>query len=110
MKVTKKNQNGIQIVEVHGRIDPSTTASFEQELNSIISKPEVRIVLNMQNVEYISSSGLRVFLTALKKVKAGKGDLKLCCLNSNVQKIFQIAGFVQLFEILNTEEEAVQKL
>jgi anti-sigma B factor antagonist len=58
-------------------------------------------------LEYISSSGLRVFLAALKKVRKQQGDMKLADLKPFIKEIFDIAGFTQLFNILDNEEAAV---
>lgn len=109
MKVETKNDRGIEIIRVSGRIDPSTSVQFEEEINKILSTGAVKLVLNLSEVDFISSTGLRVFLTGLKRAKAEKGDLKVCCMNSNVEKLFKLAGFVSLFDILPTEEEAVSK-
>jgi anti-sigma B factor antagonist len=110
MKVeNEKNDQGIEIIRVSGRIDPSTSISFEDEINRILTSGATKLVLNLSEVDFISSTGLRVFLTGLKRVKAQKGDLKVCCMNSNVEKLFKLAGFATLFDILPTEEEAVRK-
>jgi anti-sigma B factor antagonist len=110
MKVeSEKNDQGIVLIRVSGRIDPSTSSSFEEEINSILSTGAIKLVLNLSEVDFISSTGLRVFLTGLKRVKAQKGDLKVCCMNSNIEKLFKLSGFVSLFDILATEEEAVRK-
>ncbi|MCI0606294.1 STAS domain-containing protein, partial [bacterium] len=78
MKVeATKNDQGIEIIRVSGRIDPSTSIQFEEEMNSILSSGAVKLVLNLSDVDFISSTGLRVFLTVLKRVKAEKGDLKV---------------------------------
>jgi anti-sigma B factor antagonist len=105
----KKNDKGIDILQVSGRIDPSTSNQLEEEINTVLSTGQFKLVLNLSEVDFISSTGLRIFLTALKKVKAQNGDVKICCMNSNVEKVFKIAGFVSLFDILPTEEEAVRK-
>lgn len=110
MKIEKKkSEKGIEILQVSGRIDPSTSNQLEEEINAVLSTGQFRMVLNLSDVDFISSTGLRIFLSALKKVKAQNGDVKICCMNSNVEKIFKIAGFVSLFDISPTEEEAVRK-
>jgi len=109
VNIESRSLNSIQIAEVSGRIDPANTAYFENEINKIINGSGPKLLLNMKEVVYISSSGLRVFLTLLKKMRAANGELKICCMSPNIQKIFQISGFVQLFDIHGTEEEALQK-
>jgi len=109
MKISSREVGEIHVIDISGRIDPLGSSVLEEELNKIASGSNCKCVLNMKMVDYINSAGLRIFLTALKKVKAGGGDMKLCCMSSNLLKIFQIAGFVTLFEISGTEEEALHK-
>ncbi len=110
MKIERKKiEKGIEILKVSGRIDPSTSNQLEAEIDSALNAEASLLVLNLSEVDFISSTGLRIFLSALKKAKSKNGDVKICCMNSNVEKIFKIAGFVSLFDIFPTEEEAVQK-
>jgi anti-sigma B factor antagonist len=106
---TTKKENGVEIIRVSGRIDPSTSNQLEDKLNGIVSGGSSKLIVNLSNVNFISSNGLRVFLGVLKKVKAQNGDLKICGMDSNVEKIFKIAGFVSLFDIVSTEDQAIQK-
>jgi len=64
-------------------------------------------VVSLDKLEYISSSGLRVLLATLKKVRKQQGDIRLACLKSNIKEVFDISGFTQLFNISDTEETAV---
>ncbi|PIE33734.1 anti-anti-sigma factor [candidate division KSB3 bacterium] len=89
----------VQVLEIEGRIDAKTASEIEQELNSLKERQIVKIIIDFSAVNYISSGGLRVFLTALKWTKAGNGDLKLASLEKNVEKIFKLAGFTKIFNI-----------
>jgi len=106
---TKQDESGLRIVRISGRIDSMTSPQLEDQFHGLISAGALKFVVNLSEVSFISSSGLRVFLSALKNVKAQKGDLKLCAMDSNVEKIFKIAGFVPLFDILPSEDQAIQK-
>ena len=64
------------------------------------------MVLNLDKLEYISSSGLRVFLAQLKKARKQQGDLKLACMKPYIKEVFDIAGFTQLFNIFDAEDTA----
>jgi anti-anti-sigma factor len=67
----------------------------------------VKLIVNFAKVSYISSGGLRVFLTALKWTRADNGDLKLVELEKNVEKIFRLAGFTKIFNIMDDIESAL---
>lgn len=98
----------IHIMEIEGRIDAHTAAKVEEELQNLKEKNIVKIIVDFEKVNYISSGGLRVFLTALKWTRAQSGDLKLVNLAPNVEKIFKLAGFTRLFNILNDCESALK--
>lgn len=80
---------------------------MESKLNSLIDAGQARLVVSLDKLEYISSSGLRVLLATLKKVRKQQGDIRLACLKSNIKEVFDISGFTQLFNISDTEETAV---
>jgi len=73
----------------------------------LIDAGQARLVVSLDKLEYISSSGLRVLLATLKKVRKQQGDIRLACLKSNIKEVFDISGFTQLFNISDTEETAV---
>ena len=101
-------QDDVHILEIEGRIDAKTASDIEQELNVLKEHHVVKIIIDFSAVNYISSGGLRVFLTALKWAKAGNGDLKLACLEKNVEKIFKLAGFTKIFNIFPDVDNALQ--
>ncbi len=97
----------IHIMEIEGRIDANTASEVEKELNTLKEKNAVKIIVDFAGVNYISSGGLRVFLTALKWARANNGDLKLAKLEKNVEKIFKLAGFTKIFNIMTDLESAL---
>lgn len=98
----------VYIMEIEGRIDAHTAAKVEEELQSVKDKNIAKIIVDFEKVNYISSGGLRVFLTALKWTRAQSGDLKLVNLVPNVEKIFKLAGFTRLFNILPDRESGLE--
>ena len=107
MDILQKKIDDIQIVTLGGRLDAYSSNDVERQLNSLIEANEVKIILNLTGLEYISSSGLRVLLAALKKSRKGSGDLRLAAMRPSVKEVFDIAGFTQLFQIFNEEKEAI---
>jgi anti-anti-sigma factor len=107
MNLTKKNSNGFCILSIEGRIDTTNFNEFENEIVGIIGAGEKNIVLNCKGLNYISSSGLRVFLIAQKKLMALNGKLHLCEMQPAIKEIFDISGFSTIFKIFETEEEAL---
>ena len=81
--------------------------AVEQKLKSLTAANQACLVLNLKELEYISSSGLRVLLAALKRATKRQGDVRLACLQPSVKDVFNIAGFTQLFKIYDEEEDAI---
>ena len=107
MDIIEKKMGDVGIISLSGRLDANATADVESKLDSLIDAGQVQLVVNLENLDYISSSGLRVFLAALKKVRKFQGDLKLACLQPFIKEVFDIAGFTQLFTMFDTEESAL---
>ena len=106
---TKEAEKGVHIVRISGRIDSMTSLQLEDEFDKLTSAGHMKLVVNLAEVNFMSSAGLRVFLATLKNVKAQNGDLKICGMVPGIQKIFKIAGFISLFDIVPDENQAVQK-
>jgi anti-anti-sigma factor len=108
LQITRKKQDSIDVVCMSGRLDTNTAIEAEAEFKTVIASGAQQIVLNLKNLNYISSSGLRILIVALREVKKKQGDLKLACLKPAVKEIIHIAGFDRLFSLYETEEEAVK--
>ena len=107
MDIIEKKQGNVNVISLSGRLDAYCANEVEKKLDSLIEAGQSRLVVDLDKLEYISSSGLRVFLAALKKARKQQGDIKLACLKPFIKEVFDIAGFSQLFNIFDTEEAAV---
>ncbi|MFA4848411.1 MAG: anti-sigma factor antagonist [Methanoregula sp.] len=108
LQITREKRDAIDVIYMSGRLDTNTAIEAEGELKKIIASGSLQIVLNFKNLNYISSSGLRIMILALREMKKRQGDLKLACLRPSVKEILHIAGFDRLFSLYETEEEAVK--
>jgi len=106
LDLAEKKSGEVNILNIGGRLDAYSAAEAEKKLDELIGAGQVKIVLNLAALEYISSSGLRVFLAQLKKVRKQQGDIRLCCMKPNIREVFDIAGFTQLFNIAEDEAAA----
>lgn len=98
----------VKIVSIIPRVDASNAKTVETQLTDIINGGTKKLVCNFSQNEYISSAGLRVFLSTLKMMKKSGGEIVLCGLQPYVQEVFDMAGFSQLFTISGSEDEAVK--
>lgn len=105
----KKDKIGIfSVLKIKGRIDTVHSGELEKEVNQLFDSGEKHLIFNCEGMNYISSSGLRVFLVAQKKAKAINGKLHLCNMQPAIQEIFRISGFSNLFKIFTTQDEAIE--
>ncbi len=107
MEINEGISNGIKLISTVGRIDAYTAKTLEDCLKKAVGEGNRHILVNLKGTDYISSGGLRVFLSTLKELRKDGGSLKLCCLSPAVLKIFKLAGFTSIFSIFGTEQEAL---
>ena len=108
MNITLTKEGDVNILAIDGRLDTTNYSDLEHHLTSLTEKKEYRILVNLEKMEYISSSGLRIFLMFLKKIKAADGRFMLCGMSDDIKEIFEISGFINIFEIFNTREQALK--
>lgn len=106
MEVKDSKSGNFLVLDLAGRLDTSNYGELEKKLIDVIENGEKNIVINCSGLNYISSSGLRVFLMALKKITNAGGQFHLCSLQENIMEIFEIAGFTSIFKIFSTRDEA----
>lgn len=103
---TSRYNSSVTVVTPKGRLDANGTQYLEAELQALANEGHHRIVVDFDHVTYISSTGLRTLLLAVRRAKRHSGDVKLCELNPAVRKIFRMAGFDMILELHETEERA----
>jgi anti-sigma B factor antagonist len=104
----KKGQ--VVILSINGRLDSTNSSELERKVHSVINRNEKKILIDCNQLTYVSSSGLRVFLTGLKKMSAIQGIFALCSLQESVKEIFDISGFTGIFTIYVSQQEALSKM
>ncbi len=109
MNITDKKIDNISVIAVSGRIDSNASKDFETVLNQAIDTNS-KIIIDLEDTEYISSSGLRVLLASLKMLRQKKGEMRLTSLQPVVRDVFEISGLSRLFSINKNLDEAVNSL
>ncbi len=108
MKITHEVlENDIVSVKVDGRLDAATVTIFEQALQQLLADKHSRLVVDLANVSYISSSGLRALITARRQARAQGGDIVLCCMSPRVLQVFDMIGFSSVFGVYDDVGQAV---
>ena len=110
MELRIEQAGAVATVQPSGRIDSATAKDFGERVCGLIRNGATRVVIDFQDIAYISSAGFRALLIAGKLVEETQGRLALCGLNGEVRRLFDIAAFTDLFVILPTREECIAKL
>jgi anti-anti-sigma factor len=98
---------GYTIVNVEGKIDTTNANEFEKSMMDLIEGGSTKVILNCSGLNYISSSGLRVFLIVQKKMIAIKGQFRLSNLQPVIKEIFDISGFTSILSVFPDLDTAV---
>jgi len=96
------------IVAVEGEIDADTSPQLRQCFDKLLAEGEQRYVIDMTETDFIDSSGLVALVMLLKRIKAGQGGIKLCCIKPEILKIFELTRLDQVFDICATRAEAME--
>jgi anti-sigma B factor antagonist len=107
MEVATQDYKRVAVMSVTGRVDSATAPELEGELRKLVDDGKTQIVLDLKNVEYMSSAGLRAMVSTLKSVKRVNGDLRLANPSPRVEEVLRLAGLTSIFSIHPTQEEAV---
>jgi anti-sigma B factor antagonist len=107
MNITERVENGITVFVLEGRIDTEGAVEVELTLQAAVSAGQHKVVLDMAEVRYIGSAGLRTLADVLAKNREADGDLRLAALNPKVMRVFQIIGFDRFFSMYDTLESAI---
>jgi anti-anti-sigma factor len=94
----------VTVVDVEGKMTTTTSPEADSYLKELLADGVSQLLLNLEGVDFIASTGLRVILATGKKLG---GRLALCNLNPTVADVFRMSGFGQMFDVFDTEEEAL---
>ena len=107
MQVHEEQVSGITVLAVKGRLDSNTAPEFGSRLEAIVATPRNRLVVDFGDLEYLSSAGFRVLLVAAKRADNVASRLVLCGLSANVRQLFDLGGFLELFTIVGSRDDAL---
>jgi anti-sigma B factor antagonist len=107
MDISTQQVKSVSVMTVKGRVDSATAPDLENALKQLVEGDKTQIVLDLKDVEYMSSAGLRAMVSTLKSVKRLNGDLRLCSPSPRVAEVLRLAGLNSIFSIYPTQADAV---
>lgn len=97
------------VLDLKGELDAHTASELEAAFQKCLDDGRPRIVVHGGDLQYISSAGLGVFMAYIEEVREQGGDIKIAALQPRVYNVFDLLGFPVLFDITDSEDEAVQR-
>jgi anti-anti-sigma factor len=95
------------VITLVRRFDAATALNIESELKHVLQGSPGSVLFDFSRTEYVASAGLRVLLSTARTIKKYGGAIALCALSPPVQHVFEIGGFVQIFTIYGSRDEAL---
>lgn len=107
MDIQIKKEINASVVTITGRLDAVTAPDYEKQFDALMADGEARFVVDFEQLEYISSAGLRVLLATSKRLKGKGGQICFANISGMVMEVFTISGFGNIFQMHNSVAEAL---
>lgn len=107
MTIDRTQVDGKVVLHVSGRMDAENAVLFEQQCESCIAEGVRALVINLADLKYVSSMGLRSFVMIGQKQKEKGGDFRICCLTGLVRQVFEITRLNQVLPLHDSLESAL---
>lgn len=110
LSIQVRDMEGVAVMQPEGFINAHTVRQFETALEELVQAGRFTILMDCQELSYISSAGLGAIMGLIEPIRANGGDILLCNLQRNVYSIFDTLGFTQLYRVFDSREEALLAL
>lgn len=107
--IKHRKEEDLDVLELNGELDAHTAPKLEEQLKELIDENQYQIIINCNNLDYIASAGLGVFMAYIEDIRSLGGDIKLTNMNEKVYNVFDLLGFPTLYDIMDKEKEAVKQ-
>ena len=107
MEIRVAEHGKVQVLACEGRMDAQVSGLLKDRIQEILDKGTTRLVVDMEGLEFLDSSGLGALVSCLRRVKEKKGEIKLAGLRPEVQSIFEITRVSRLFHICESVPDAL---
>ena len=108
MEILCRKTEKAVLIALKGNLDTMTSPEFDKRIAELTGAGEAFLIVDLTNLAYISSAGLRSLLSAAKKVKAQSGNIVLFGLQDSVKEVFDITGFNNFFLVADNEPKALE--
>jgi anti-sigma B factor antagonist len=111
LKVDTRSVNSTaSMIDLEGEVDVYTAPQLKQQIIAMLDSGIYHVIVNLSNVEYLDSTALGVLIGGLKRLREKNGTLDLICPNPRIKRIFEITGLDKIFDIFNSEQDALAQV
>lgn len=107
MSLNIEDKGKAKVIKLEGKLDVNLSVSIESELDALIDSGDIDLILEISKVEYLSSSGIRVFINMMRKIKDKNGRLVLASVPDVIKKILKTVDLEDLFEVFDSVDDAL---
>ena len=107
LDIEHEEKGDVSVVYFFGKMDTGTSPDADNYVSELVKDGASNICMNLEELDFISSTGLRVILATGKKLMASNGKLTLCNPNITVNDVLKMSGFNRMFGVFDSEEEAL---
>ncbi|MEJ5186990.1 MAG: STAS domain-containing protein [Candidatus Geothermincolales bacterium] len=109
LKVAVEDLGDISLVSLVGEVDVYTAPKLKDAINSLVERGRYHIVVDLEKVVFLDSTGLGVLVGGLKKVKSNEGELGIICNQERILRVFRITGLTKVFPVYRNRDEIPTK-
>ncbi|ADO83164.1 STAS domain-containing protein [Ilyobacter polytropus] len=106
-EIVEKNLNDVRVIKVVGELDALVAPKLKERIAKLIESDAINFIIDFEELVHINSLAMGILRGKLRTVKEIGGDIKLIKLNDHIKTIFEMVGLDEVFEIYETEEEAL---
>jgi len=104
-------KNGVLLIRLNGELDHHTAEELRTQAENAIQKHQIKhIVLNLEELHFMDSSGLGVILGRYKQIQKNKGEMVICAISPAVKRLFEMSGLFKIMKVERSEKNALQRL
>ena len=109
MEISQREKDAITILDIQGEIDLYNAPEIKDIIQKLIEAQKYNVIINLEKVSYIDSSGIGALISSLSNLKKYQGGLKIINVYASVKKVFELTKLTSFFEIYESDGEALAK-
>ena len=107
MDITKRTSGDVVMLDIAGEIDLYNAPEIKDIISKLIEEQKYNVIINLEKVSYIDSSGIGALISSLSNLKKYQGGLKIINVYASVRKVFELTKLTSFFEIYDSEDKAL---